>query len=779
MSKPGTIYRLNWQSFHETEDIQCYVDISDYDNLIDDGDTEDIVALTPSEFPAQLSIINNSEDPFSPIRAKQLTIGFVSDSNYSMSTFANGSDQRWGVHYYIGVSTKTVFKGWLVLDDLSEPLLAPANEVTLTATDNLGSLKDVKLTNDEELVLVGKYKIIDIIAYCLKKTGLELDIRVAFNIKQSGDETDVTTQNSTDEHFFTQTYLDAYTFEEEIGVLENCYSVLEKVVGPEAFITQSRGQWWIVRIDEIEGQNKGLYVTSFDSDGVFSENRGEKDYEKFLYMGSAIQLSEEASTVKATRPNKSVRLTYNYDYPRDLPYNVSLREGDLDTTVSPTQKRYVADGWRLLENLSTPTTPTGELFVEIILDSNGYETERYLLLTSPISPTSNNLAVSHPIEVHKTDRFTLSFDTATSTDMTGSALTYTQRVATIRLVGHDGTYWMMDSDGVWYQSNSTWSSNFKDIERQFVPNDTDTTEFYNFSLDSDDIPTDGDLYIDFYALNQQVSAIDDVDIKFNNINFEYKPFVDGGYRTYQGQYFECSQTGDYKAKVEDEVFTSDGPRKLCRGAFRKIDSWITLYSGAVEFSSPKFFTISGYYQTHFFKGQILRVTGTTNNNYTTRVTQVEYGIGTGLTIVRVEATTTVESDASTLIEAPRFGLANSFYNAAVYTSGVGGDTTLLHPYGHIQAFDVWNQYNIVKRVVQGTMQGLELDEQDADTLVDCADIIHKWALTDVSNHLISRRFQLLGFNQNHDHQGWTGTFRELVDFRIPKDYTTIEFKYLE
>ena len=779
MAKPGIIYRLNWASFHETEDIQCYVDISDYDNLIPDGDEAEVRDLIPSGNPATLSVIDNSDDPFTPIRAKQLTIAFMSDSNYSLSTFSSGSDQRWGVHYYKGDTTRTVFKGWLVLDDIQEPLLAPSNEVILTATDNLGTLKDVPLSNDDEDILRGKYKLIDILAYCLKKTGLELEIRCAFNIKKEDDETDISTQNTTDEHFFSNIYTEAITFEEEVGALINCYDVISRILTEEAFITQSKGQWWIVRVDEIEHSTRGLYITSFDADGVFQENRGEIDFRKEIGKVKEIKFSQEASIVRATRPNKHVKLSYDYTSPSEIPYNIRFNHGGLFNTVSSTQKQYYLDGWTLIQNLSSPSAPACSAYIERIFDSNGYEIERYVVLTSPSSPAQLNLIISSGIPVHEKDRFGFSVDFATVSDMNGSGLTYTQRVATIRLVGDDGTYWMLDIDGTWSQSNSSWSTGTVDIEYQFIPNNVDTTDFVTISVSAKDIPTDGLLYFDLYALNQQASAIDDVAIKFNNLQFTYSPFINGSYRQFVGQYHKAFQTGNYKATRDRQIYLSDSPKKLFKGALFKLDSWATVWSGSVNFANGNSFDVSGFRGLSYYPGQILRISTTTSNNMTTRVTGAQYHTLLTATTVSIEGATVAELDGSTLIETPVFSLADSFYNAAKYPTGVSGNEVLLYPYGELQSFDVWNQYNTERRVINNTCQGLELDIEDADDLPSPADVIYKWNPVDTSLHLTNKYFMLLSFNQNHDNQEWTGVLRQVVDLTDEKDYSNHEFKYIE
>lgn len=68
MAKPLTIYLIKWQSFHENTDIQCWVEIADYDNMIPDDEAQDVYLLQPAGEPATLSVIDNDENPFKVIR---------------------------------------------------------------------------------------------------------------------------------------------------------------------------------------------------------------------------------------------------------------------------------------------------------------------------------------------------------------------------------------------------------------------------------------------------------------------------------------------------------------------------------------------------------------------------------------------------------------------------------------------------------------------------------------------------------------------------------------
>lgn len=781
MAKPLTIYLIKWQSFHESTDIQCWIEIADYDNLIPDDEAQDVYLLQPAGEPARLSVIDNDENIFKVIRGQQLTIQFVNTFNYNFATFAEGSDRRWGVHYFIGDNTKTVFKGWLNIDDIQEPLLPYGGEVvTLTANDGLGSLRDIPLTNDDSEVPKGKYRISQLLAYCLKKTGYELELRVALNIKQWGDTDDISTPNSVNEHLFTTTYLDSLSFEEEIGKLENCYDVIEKILGHEAWLFQSKGQWWIVRVDEVE-QTRGLYVTSFDADGEFIGNLGEISFDKSIGASETIRLSEEASIIKNNRPKKSVRLNYKYETPAEVPANVSLTRGDLRDTVSSTQRNFVLDDWtKLWSNTSTDDPANDDIYIRRNYNANGDETERFVVIEGSSEFT---FIMSEPIPVHESDRVEIDQNRRISSDIGGSGF-FRDNCVQLRLYANDGTFYThhgktsADDTVYWESCNSDFRNNqkFHCFEGDLSQDLTESQSLYSGEVAP--VPKDGFIRVLLYR--SSLTGMDTRDTYIEDFTFRYIPYIAGSYQLFNAQYSQTDRGNtDYAAKIEDDVAVSDSPKILFKGALLKISSYNTVFSGSVTFTNLGSFAITGSYITSFYRGQILRITNTTNNNETeARVTSVAYSLIGGTTTVFIDKTTVAETDGTTTIEEPVFSLASEFYNAAVFPSGTV-DTDYNQRYGRIQLFDVWNQNYYDMRAIDGTMQGLDLSELDADDLPDIASMLNKWQFTDGSENLQLRYWMLLSYDQNHDNAGWTGYFREVFQTGRDKDYSNFEFKYVE
>ena len=188
-------------------------------------------------------------------------------------------------------------------------------------------------------------------------------------------------------------------------------------------------------------------------------------------------------------------------------------------------------------------------------------------------------------------------------------------MGTVRLVGDDGTYWMLDIDGVWYLSNSSYSVNFKDLEYQFIPNDVDTTEYATVSVESNDVPVTGTLYIDLHALNQQGGSSDNVDIHFAPIEFTYYPFINGSLDKYSGQYSKSERVDiGYSANLDEEVNISDSPKPILKGGMFANHSGV--YVLQPVFWSTQQWALGQPNDSDYFQPfEYHRVNGTYNQNH--------------------------------------------------------------------------------------------------------------------------------------------------------------------
>lgn len=743
MSQYGTIYRSEFLTAQE--DVTVTVNIFDTEHLIPDPDEPTVYPLIPTGNPFKVKTINNGRTKYG-VFSKQATIEFYSTENINAYTFIDSKDNRWLVEAKTDAG-EMIFTGFVELADVTRPFLPNPSAIVLTASDMLGILNDQEITYDDGVTkLVGDYRLAELLALCFKKTGLSLPIHVSNNIR---------IYNSAfapaDEHLYDTVYINALRTVVDVQESIKCFELLEMIADKDVFIVQYRNAWWIMRPDDFDDSQ--VYITVFDADGANPVVQAGTTYTKNIGITESLKWLGASSVVEYSRPLKYSKHTFPLSIPV-VPYNSTFEFGDLETTISPTQKRFRVDGWLAQQNLSSPVAPSFDMWIERLYDSNGYETERYLLLMAPVAPTSNNMATCTPIPVNVRDKINFSVDFAWASDISGGG-TYTQRVATIRIVADDGSYWMLDSDGKWYQSNSTWSVNFKDLEYQFIPDDVDETEFVTVSVEAKEIPRTGFLYIDLYALNQQGTASDDVNIHFTNLRLDYLPFINGTYETYDKAVskVERSELG-YNSNLDEDVSISDPPGsvRLITGVLkRQKNPPAVVLTASITFLTGNSFEYSGWHVLEFYVGMPLIISSTVSNNMTTRVLNVWYETGANKTIITIVDPTVAEVSATTDFATFLTVCVDTFFNATPFANGDPPDTTYVMPFEKIRVFSTFNQGRRSIRFFQGSLYGLGLDWPD---------MIHKYLLTDGDPDSTPRRFMMLSLEQNWKSCQWTGNFAE-------------------
>lgn len=582
-------FLLYYILFKNYELADCEIQFQDLSTLEDPpGDTVTIY-LTGSESPAIIDTPKLDEDKTKSIRGKRFKASFLSGDDYDIDgvpstvdveTFSDGVEGR----FLTRITTDTLalpFLGNIVLDDNVEAFQPKANVVTLSAGCGLGTLKDVELTESDGDIPVGHYRIIDYITLCLRNLTPSQDIHVVFNKFELDTDPDVT-------HAFFDTFLDARTFETDVDGRDDCYTVLEKILDAfGCFITYDQDGWWIISWDEYDKINGGvttLRTGHFNSEGAFS-GYTDVSVDKIvahdgdpLYQG--YRLSMDNAKRKYQRKAGDIKHIYRFDIPKDIPCNGKFTRGAFVSGTS-TDRLYELDSWTVGKDFPTGGTPTADAFINREVDAFGFETVRYALL-QPEASTSEMYIESCPIQLGRRDEFTISWDWAFSADVSDTG-PYTRRLAIIRLEAYDGTYWTLEEDGKWYQSNVTWTVNLKIIQQTITTSD-DQTEFINFSLEADPLPAEGDLYIMFLSESQ---ARYNVDVYINSLEFEYKPFVGSGYDFFgaqrpqrpfreavltdnvSGQQHQVTGSDESRKVIEKEMFISDSPRPLFKGALKK------------------------------------------------------------------------------------------------------------------------------------------------------------------------------------------------------------------
>lgn len=189
--------------------------------------------------------------------------------------------------------------------------------------------------------------------------------------------------------------------------------------------------------------------------------------------------------------------------------------------------------------------------------------------------------------MHQFDKLNVGVDFRWRNNINGqSGISYTP-IMQIRLSGDDGSKWLW-TDGTPasnnnYETKPRWVNvstpgtfintahflwHYWDVALQ------EDTEWMGISGEIGPLPVSGNVQI---ALVQ--SRIVAIDLCFANLQFDYLPYIVGTYAKYTGQYNKVTQAAAYKAKSENDLFFSDSPKKLFKGAAKKYNGIANVLTG--------------------------------------------------------------------------------------------------------------------------------------------------------------------------------------------------------
>jgi len=91
------------------------------------------------------------DDPLAPIKGSTLTINLVTTNGLSLLDFYSDNDNEFRVELIEDATSGKLFDGFIQQDDCSEIQVDFIHEITIVATDNLGTIKDINLGRAAEL----------------------------------------------------------------------------------------------------------------------------------------------------------------------------------------------------------------------------------------------------------------------------------------------------------------------------------------------------------------------------------------------------------------------------------------------------------------------------------------------------------------------------------------------------------------------------------------------------------------------------------------------------
>ena len=736
------------------------------------------VELELADAPVVLQTVDNSEDKFTTIKSKSCTLRIFTTPTVSAMTFADGGDTQYKVEIAVNSESDIIFTGWLSLSDLGQTFQPDPNVLTLIATDGIAFLRDTPLTDDDDRFLTNNHPLIRYISWALKKTGLDLEIWVQMNLLEED-----AIYDSALYHFYNTVYLNAQTFEEQVGILENCYSVLEKILGEFCILSQQKNVWFIKSVDE--ANYSSFRICKFDSDGEPIEYITET-YTKNIGSTQDIAFMNDDARLSLIRPYLSVEQTFDFDYPIEIITNLAFERGALIDETNPLEKIYKLDNWTMIQGVpGYYAAPSSTVTIHRIFNTDDYETDRYIVLTPKTGQSYSlnlvNYARSEAFYIQEKDKFSVSIDWRLPNNIGPGGNGNCDLMKAV-LYGDDGSWWLLGVPTVgsttytWYDTQN-WTTNTGKAAIS-VDFDIDLTEWQNVSWEAPPAPVNGRLYIWVNQFNQLNSGNDDVNIWYANLTFDYVPLINGSYQKYSGQRHKSEQVIDTIASRSNSVFMTDAPKREIKGAMMKKAGTELGYSGNAVFANGNAVTLDGFQTPYFNVNDYVSVINTTSNNGTYRIVEVSYSNALNKTTLGFEQTTVSETDATTTINVFTYELVESFYDSILWPGG-GGPSTAFYPYGQHQNQAVWNQYNRVFSAFEATCDGLDTDKVDALNLPDLPDLLHLYYQTDSHPATDDKQFMVLHFEQDTDNCEWNMYMVEVGDTDYPKTYIGHSFKYIQ
>ena len=241
------------------------------------------------------------DDSDSGISGTSLEMVIQADEDGELTSLYTVDNKKFLVELY--KNNSLIWTGYVLPEKYSEPYVPVPYDVSVTASDGLGILKDIPFT------LSGEKTLFEVTRFCCNQTGMTLDFIVFSSLVESS----MNTGNS----MLVQTSLDVSTFQDK-----TCYEVLESILTSlDAFITEANGKWVIARYTDLDKEGF-LYSNAGESSGKVSlEPRVLGNVHSELYPIGNLELEIEPA-------NKSVKFTSDYDLRPSFLQNYDFSGGD-------------------------------------------------------------------------------------------------------------------------------------------------------------------------------------------------------------------------------------------------------------------------------------------------------------------------------------------------------------------------------------------------------------------------------------------------------------------
>ena len=548
-------YRIEFKS-RQGESCVVRFDFSDY--------TGATTTLIGGDKPFVLREFNMDEDIFKPVRPQQAEIQILTNSSgVTIDSFLRNADNDITVTFDFG-GFLAYWKGYLTQDDFQEIWQDSNHILVLRATDGIGQLNQVPLTDYSGNEIIGVDTPFNFIKYAMAKAPLSFLRYFAFNNLFHSSMTGGNLKMPLD-----QCKIDAKTFQQQVDKYDDSLTVLNKInTAFNQTIFMYNGAWTILRLEELylpfATNLKGFVENIFGVRSII-----DKRYDIEVGVNSEVKPIVPEMLKFVDRKTKKDTISFKYEQFNEIICNETFSRGSI-TSSTPGLKQYNLDSWkREFGSIGSPTLDTsGYGRKEIYNTTTGQLDENYVYCNSAISSLA--WLRSCNIYVSEKEKFVLSFDHKFETAFTSSSTEY---VCLIMFYGVSNNY-TLNNNGVWIQSNSTWTTNIKFLTIYYNGSSgLKPEEYQTLSVDSSQFPEDG--YFNILLIAADPAAHPGNVKQFTNLKLDFLyPFNGYNDASITGNQSIFTKTAEIRNEFEEEIFIDDAFSRVCKGTILQNDGII-------------------------------------------------------------------------------------------------------------------------------------------------------------------------------------------------------------
>lgn len=540
-----------------------------------EGYTGPVINLEGGARPFVLREFNTDENIFKPLRPQLAEIEIVTNgSGVSLDNFLANSENDIEILFQYHDLSEIYWKGFIMQDDYSEEWQDQNHVIKITATEGLGILKNIPLSNNG-LEIQGLSTPWQIIQYAMQ--GLPLDWSKYMIINNLyHDSMSTTAPNYTS---LLQCKIDPRTFEQDPTFYEDSYKVLEKI--NSAFsqtIFLYRNMWHVMRIEELytNGNIRGFFFDGINAPMIYN-----KRYDLLVGINEDIKPISPDMLRFIKRITRVDILKFPFERFSEILPNSSFIRGEL-TAQYNNYKEFTIDNWGYFEgtirSISVPTTGS-MLKKEEYLSIDGPLVDTYATLSQESRPPGfgvreDRFMISELVTVYPGEKLSISLDHKFFYEFTSKE---TLPTFYVKFYSKDPTPnnrqgYTLNDEGKWIEEGGfiPWTENISSINAEFNGRGgVKSIEWNTNTIETEPVPQQGN--IEVWLSCPKDPWINGQYRQFKSLKFDIINRFDGYQEGLSFNEARFTKNSSSKYNEEYEIFLDDSFNSAYKGSIYQAD----------------------------------------------------------------------------------------------------------------------------------------------------------------------------------------------------------------